>query len=208
MNTPARRRRKEQVTVRRQAEILDAGWEIFTQKGYDAATIPEIAKRAGVAVGTIYNYYPNKRELFIAVVKSVILSPMFLDLIEKLSEQNLDEIFQSIMENRLELIAGDKVSRMPLLISEILRDPELRELFSGQLIHTFLSNMEEFYKRKIAAGTIRNYQPEIIVRVVGGMFMGFALLKGIEGDNSPLNRLPRDKVIQDMMQFILYGLLK
>jgi len=205
---PSRKTRKEEITVRRQEQILNAGWDIFTQKGYDAATVPEIAKKAGVAVGTIYNYYPNKRELFIAVVKSVILSPMFLGLIERLSEQNLDEIFKSIMENRIELMAGEKVSRMPLLISEILRDKELRELFSEKLIRNFLSGMEEFYKQKISDGTIRNYQPEIIVRLVGGMFMGFAILRGIEGEKSPLNRLPHDKVTRDLMNFILFGLSK
>ena len=59
------------ITARRQEQILAAALEIFSQKGYTAATIPEIARKAGLAAGTIYLYFPNKRDLFIKVIEEL-----------------------------------------------------------------------------------------------------------------------------------------
>lgn len=41
--------------------------EIFTQKGYMESDMKAIAKSCDIAVGTLYNYYPNKRSLYMAV---------------------------------------------------------------------------------------------------------------------------------------------
>jgi AcrR family transcriptional regulator len=68
--------RKQQITARRQEQILNAALEIFAQKGYASATVTKIAQMAGVAAGTIYLYYPGKRELFIAVIENQIVDSL------------------------------------------------------------------------------------------------------------------------------------
>ena len=45
--------RKEQITEQREKQILKAALEIFTRKGYGAASIPEIAGMAGVSVSVL-----------------------------------------------------------------------------------------------------------------------------------------------------------
>jgi AcrR family transcriptional regulator len=47
--------------------IIEAARGLFTTEGYEATTIAEIAKKAGVAVGTVYLYFKNKPELLDAV---------------------------------------------------------------------------------------------------------------------------------------------
>ncbi len=47
--------------------ILDAALELFAVKDFRSVTVREIARHAGVSVGTIYNYYPNLTELFLDV---------------------------------------------------------------------------------------------------------------------------------------------
>ena len=59
---PDRETRKKQILAKRQEQILKAAMEVFSRKGYAAATIPEIARLAGIAAGTIYLYYPSKRD--------------------------------------------------------------------------------------------------------------------------------------------------
>jgi AcrR family transcriptional regulator len=44
----------------RPAEILDAGFREFAEKGFDAARPENVAARAGVAKGTVYLYYASK----------------------------------------------------------------------------------------------------------------------------------------------------
>lgn len=50
--------------------ILDAAREVFTARGYEAASISAIARRAGVAEGTIYKHYASKRDLLEAVIRA------------------------------------------------------------------------------------------------------------------------------------------
>jgi AcrR family transcriptional regulator len=49
-------------------EILQAGREVFAEKGYDAATSAEIAQRAGISEATVFSYFSGKRELCARVI--------------------------------------------------------------------------------------------------------------------------------------------
>ena len=52
----------------RPAELLEAAAACFGETGYQATRVEEIASRAGVTVGTVYRYFPNKETLFGAVL--------------------------------------------------------------------------------------------------------------------------------------------
>lgn len=47
--------------------IIEAARALFTTQGYEATTIADVAKKAGIAVGTVYLYFKNKPELLYAV---------------------------------------------------------------------------------------------------------------------------------------------
>ncbi len=55
---PKRERGKQRV-----AALLDAGAELFAEKGYEATTMTEIAQRAGAAIGSLYQFFPSKEAL-------------------------------------------------------------------------------------------------------------------------------------------------
>jgi AcrR family transcriptional regulator len=55
----------------RREMILDAALEVFAQGGFQDADVDEIAQVAQVGKGTVYRYYPSKRELYMAVVERV-----------------------------------------------------------------------------------------------------------------------------------------
>lgn len=61
------RTRRQRVEEREQA-IVSAAHEIFSKNGFDRAKIAAIAKRAGVAEGTVYLYFENKNALLLAVL--------------------------------------------------------------------------------------------------------------------------------------------
>lgn len=202
---PEKKLNKKRAT-RRQEQILKAALEIFSRKGYTAATVPEIAREAGVAAGTIYIYYPSKRELFIAVIENLIITIPLFDLFEKVSAEGFPVIFKSIMQNRLDFVESNNISRLSSLMGEIMRDPELRELYAENLIQPIMSHMEEFYRGQMESGNFRQLDPTVVVRAIGGMVIGLIMLKGMEGENSPLNRLPKDKVADDILSLVLFGL--
>ena len=66
MNRWKRARSPEQKAQRRQA-ILAAASDLFVQKGFDAATMSAIARRARLCKGNIYRYFRTKEEIFLAI---------------------------------------------------------------------------------------------------------------------------------------------
>lgn len=74
-------------------KILKAASEIFATKGFDSATINEIADKADLGVGTVYNYFKSKDEIFIETFISDIDVETKFDLdIETLVEKEIAEI--------------------------------------------------------------------------------------------------------------------
>src|SRR5688500_8480506 len=52
----------------RRNQILQAAAQVFAQKGFHRATIRDVAKAAGIADGTIYNYFENKTALLVGIL--------------------------------------------------------------------------------------------------------------------------------------------
>lgn len=63
--------KKQQQEIRR-LEILEAAKEIFSNTGYHAADVNKIAQLAKIAKGTVYLYFPSKKDLFLAVIEAGI----------------------------------------------------------------------------------------------------------------------------------------
>lgn len=67
-----RKTRHEVVCEFRCAEILEAARRVFGRKGY-GATVDEIAAAAGLAKGTVYLYFPSKREIYLAALRRMFV---------------------------------------------------------------------------------------------------------------------------------------
>jgi TetR/AcrR family transcriptional regulator, fatty acid metabolism regulator protein len=68
----SRPRRSDVITAFRTSTLLDAARRVFGRSGFEAATIDEIAREAGVAKGTVYLYYRSKRSIYWAALKQGI----------------------------------------------------------------------------------------------------------------------------------------
>src|SRR5476651_271285 len=53
---------------RRVAELMRAGADVFAERGFEAATMAEIAARAGAQIGSLYRFFPNKDALADALI--------------------------------------------------------------------------------------------------------------------------------------------
>jgi AcrR family transcriptional regulator len=70
---PAPRTKKDVVTEFRTGEILQAAYRVFAERGFEQATMDEIARTAGVAKGTLYLYYPSKHDIYSAALHRSIV---------------------------------------------------------------------------------------------------------------------------------------
>jgi AcrR family transcriptional regulator len=64
--------RVERRQRRNREALIEAGYQVMSTKGIDAATMQEIAELADVGAGTIYNYFHSKDDLAIAVLEKVM----------------------------------------------------------------------------------------------------------------------------------------
>ena len=56
----------------RRAQLVQAAQEVFAQRGYHAATVDDITRAAGVAKGTFYLYFEEKREIYYEVIRGFL----------------------------------------------------------------------------------------------------------------------------------------
>src|ERR1700734_338123 len=78
----------------RVAAILDAGGAVFAEKGYDAATMTEIAARSNTAIGSLYRFFPTKEVLADALLERYAqqLMERFAALAQAASAMTLDAL--------------------------------------------------------------------------------------------------------------------
>lgn len=202
---PDRESRKKLITEQRQKQILKAALEAFASKGYTAATIPAIAKSAGIAAGTIYLYYPSKRDLFIAVIESLMIAPLS-NIFKQAPSEDFQVTMNEVLKDRMRFLKGDLLPGFTSLIGDIQRDPELRILYLTKILRPFMTGMEEFYTKRINSGEFRQMEPALAVRLVGSIIIGLTLLKNLEGTSSPLNKLTEEKLTTETKNFIIFGL--
>lgn len=186
----------------RREQLMAAAMNVFSRLGYDGSTMANIAAEAGVAVGTIYNYFPSKRDLLEAITEGYIIK-VFRQLVEKRSSDDL-EFITAIMESRLNLGLQD-AGRFLALFNEIQRDPELRKRYNEEALGPILRMLEGYVRNRTAEGTFRELDPALTVRAYGGMFIGFLLLVRMEGENTPIDLSDRVRLAREMATLVLEG---
>lgn len=140
----------EDITKKKET-ILAAARELFATKGYEETTIAEIARAAGVAVGTVYLYFGNKHEILIevclavnAVIAQVIQSPQIASL-------PLRQIPRAIIEESFRL--GREQKRFMKLYQVGAYSPEEAERFKkGKQVIT--DALDAFFRQIVAQGLL------------------------------------------------------
>lgn len=118
--------------ARRQARnrraLIDAARRIMSQKGIDAATMAEIAERADVGAGTVYNYFKSKEDLAIAVLEDLMLE--LGQKIEKVTNTFDDpgQVYAFGIRTVIDTTTGDLRWRQLLNRSEVLANAMFRQM--------------------------------------------------------------------------------
>jgi len=93
-----RRARRKEETLRR---IEEAGWRLFTSRGYEATSTREIAAAADIASGTLFNYFSEKRSLLIHLMQGRIdtaLDEAFTTIPASTLEEELTHVFSALTD--------------------------------------------------------------------------------------------------------------
>jgi AcrR family transcriptional regulator len=200
-----RQERKQRITEQRRAQILDAALDLFSRVGFAQTTTHDIAHEAGVAEGTIYNYFQSKRDLLVSLASSQILSEVFLGFPERAAEVDFATLLSSLVENRLTL-GLDRGDTLAVLFSEIHRDPELRAQFVERVTQPALTLMEARLESGIASGELRPMDVAVVARAIVGTIIGFIFLYRLERGKSPIEGKPHNQLAAELTNLLLLGL--
>jgi len=167
---------QEQLIAARRAQILEAAAKVFAEKGFHPTTIKDIAKEAGIADGTIYNYFANKPALLIGILDRMRASAVqTVDVPADLSQMDVRTFMHLYFRHPLMSLKTNNFELFRVVISEIMVNPELRLLYRQQVMEPTLALAEHVFQQWALAQRIKPTQIPLLTRAISGMVMGLTM---------------------------------
>ena len=121
-------------SIEKRNKIIEKGFELMCNNGYYNTNTNEIAKYAGVSTGIIYQYFNDKKDIFMAGVENYankIMYPMLNTLkTQKIDLNNLDEILSDMIDNFIKSHTISKKAHEELMAMSHL-DEDVKNIFKN-----------------------------------------------------------------------------
>jgi TetR/AcrR family transcriptional regulator, mexJK operon transcriptional repressor len=159
--------------VQRHEELLSTALDIFLERGFEQATMEEIATAVGMSKRTVYAYYEDKPALFKAAVRRAIdLYTIPREAIEAVITDNLEETLVAIGQQRVTNMATPVATKLQRILgTQSFRFPELfNESFekgAGPVIEV-LSELFARYSKEISVADPARAAAAFLSLAVGG----------------------------------------
>lgn len=179
--------------------IFEAAINIFSNCGYNGATMDDIALKAGVAKGTLYYHFKSKEDIFnftISEGMDVIKEEIDLLLFVK---QNPIEKLKALCKLEIKLVYKNR-DFFKVVLSQLWgqesRQQELREA-----IHNHIKCIEKFIVPAMDGGYIRKAEPTFIAYSIFGTMCSSAVYELINKSETSM-----DQTIEELMNYVLKGI--
>jgi AcrR family transcriptional regulator len=166
--TPPASNRAERAAERRGA-IVEAAMEEFIARGFAATRLDDVAKRAGVAKGTIYLHFKDKESMFEELIRTAIVPLVSrLNAAPPRPDATVRDMVEGFAKTFIEQVAttrrGDIVR---LIVAEGPRFPAVADFYYREVVSKGLAGMRAMIELGIARGEIQNKElarfPQILV---------------------------------------------
>lgn len=169
------RKRNSELTEER---IMEAALKLFAEQGYSGTPTSQIATEAGVSEGTIFKYFPKKKDLlsqlliwFVDKQSHAILLRPLENIFEEHKEAEPKVLLKAIIKDRMVLV--DRMAPfLKVLLNEMQYHPELREIFLDKILVGVKSYGDKMVSHFASTGKIRKLPPLLVMR----SFMGATAL--------------------------------
>ena len=152
----------------RPEEITAAALEQFVERGYAGTRLEDVAARAGISKGTLYLYFENKEDLFKAVVREGLVSPIaeIRGVVDQF-EGSTFELLRMMLSGWWERVGATRVSGIPKLIfAEAGNFPELARFYVDEVVTPGHEVIVAIVKRGVARGDFRALDPEYAAHMI------------------------------------------
>ena len=176
--TPERRRELTR------SALVEAAADVFARRGYDGASLEEIAEAAGFTRGAIYSNFGSKEDLMLAVVEryNEALVGAFSDTLERATDISQEEMTVSAAALWRDLIRRDpNLTALNLEFRlRALRNPDFRARFLD-LMHENDTRIADLIAREAKTYGIRlKYDPADLAQILNAATVGMSELAGVD----------------------------
>jgi AcrR family transcriptional regulator len=200
---PARRRDPEA----RPHQILDAAFAEFGLRGLAAARLDDIAKRAGVAKGTIYLYFPNKEALFREMVRVTIVEALHNAEATRNASDNesaADQLRRLAREWWAFLRTERQQVLTKLVHSELHQFPDLLQFYADEVIARGRRLIGGIIADGVARGEFRAIDPMIAARMYSAIWISHSTWCAKREMHPGLG--DDEQVLEEMLEFYFHAL--
>ncbi|KPK38428.1 MAG: hypothetical protein AMJ69_08410 [Gammaproteobacteria bacterium SG8_47] len=152
----------------RPAEIVAAALKVFSERGFNATRLDDVARSAGVSKGTVYLYFENKEALFRAVVAEEVLPQIAR--VEKMVDAysgDMAELLRQLVEQWWETVGESPLSGIPkLMMAEASNFPELACFYVDNVVRRVRRILVRVVERGIDDGQFRSCDPAYVARAL------------------------------------------
>lgn len=189
----------------REETIIRAAREVFLARGI-RATAAEVAERAGVSEGSIFNRFKTKLELFAAAMRSQIDEPAWGRTLE--AGKGRSDVREVLVEAGHEVLAFYRTI-LPLMMMS-WSNPSLEGSPCGMTGTSppplkSLRRVARFFEAQAKAGRIAEADPEVLARAYLGALHSFVLLELLEASPAP-GALSPDAFVREHVRLLWEGI--
>lgn len=148
--------------------ILDAAQRLFASRGYNGTTTRDLAAKAGVAEGTLFRHFENKKAILVEVATQGWVE-LLTDLLTELSEMGSYKAVAQVMRRRM-MRMHKNADMMRVCFMEAQFHPDLRDRIQSEVIVKMSDVAEAFFETAMERGIYRRTNPKVVARVFLGMF--------------------------------------
>ena len=108
MKSPARREPRQDRATRRVAAFLQAAEALFVEVGFEAATMTAVAERSGSSIGALYNYFPDKASLAVALLEQyrTEILDQWKPLLQRIEEMSHRQFAAGLVERLIHVVTA------------------------------------------------------------------------------------------------------
>ena len=174
---------------RKRAQIESAARSLFLEQGYAGTTMDAVAAAAGVSKQTLYSYFASKTDLLAAILADE-LGTLFVaggGAMSRVgtSDQLRDALLQLARSSVDRLMSEDAQQLLRLVIGEVFRLPELRDVVRELVPGRFLHGVEALLRAAADEGLVHAPRPELATRMLVGPLASFVTLDGLLRADGP-----------------------
>jgi len=183
----AGKKKQEVVSEFRCAEILAAARGVFAMRGFSEATVDEIAAAAGIAKGTVYLYFPSKRDIYLAALKQGLMELMERTRATMDAARGIEAKLQTFVRTRLEYAEANRDfikiyhSEFGNLTNAAVCDSEFQQLYLKQA-----RMLESVLRSAVTNGEIRPVRTDFAAFNIYDMVKGVMTQRMLGWSSAPL----------------------